>query len=69
MGHRELRAVDPRASLLKPMAVELCEDAESKHLLATLVAVEAACQRHSRLIRPRARYTGRFVGTRNKPAA
>jgi citrate synthase len=121
MGHREYRTVDPRAKILKPMAVELCQDAESKNLLATLVAVEEACQREfadkgkeiwanvefykgavfhslgipahyftamfamsrvygyiahflefrrdSRLIRPRARYTGPVVGTRSKSAA
>ncbi|MEH6583936.1 MAG: citrate/2-methylcitrate synthase [Halioglobus sp.] len=45
MGHREYRTVDPRARILKPMAVELCQDTESKALLATLVAVEEACQR------------------------
>ncbi len=45
MGHREYRTVDPRARILKPMAVELCQDEESKSLLATLVAVEDACQR------------------------
>jgi len=44
MGHREYRTVDPRAKILKPMAVELCQDKESKALLATLVAVEEACQ-------------------------
>ena len=44
MGHREYRTVDPRARILKPMAVELCQDVESKALLATLVAVEEACQ-------------------------
>lgn len=44
MGHREYRTVDPRARLLKPMAVSLCENLESKQLLATLVAVEEACQ-------------------------
>jgi len=44
MGHREYRTVDPRAKILKPMAVELCQDAQSKNLLATLVAVEEACQ-------------------------
>ncbi len=44
MGHREYRTVDPRAKILKPMAVELCDDADSKNLLATLVAVEEACQ-------------------------
>jgi len=45
MGHREYRTVDPRAKVLKPMAVDLCRDDESKNLLATLVAVEEACQR------------------------
>jgi citrate synthase len=121
MGHREYRTVDPRAKILKPMAVELCQDAESKNLLATLVAVEEACQREfaakdkeiwanvefykgavfhslgipthyftamfamsrvygyiahflefkndSRLIRPRARYTGPPVGKQNQSAA
>jgi len=121
MGHREYRTVDPRAKILKPMAVELCQDAESKNLLATLIAVEEACQREfadkgkeiwanvefykgavfhslgirsnyftamfamarvygyiahflefrrdSRLIRPRARYTGRAVSTQSKSAA
>ncbi|MFT5711142.1 MAG: citrate synthase [Halioglobus sp.] len=44
MGHREYRTVDPRAKILKPMAVELCQDEQSKALLATLVAVEDACQ-------------------------
>ena len=44
MGHREYRTVDPRAKILKPMAVELCRDDDSKDLLATLVAVEDACQ-------------------------
>ena len=121
MGHREYRTVDPRAKILKPMAVELCKDEESKNLLATLVAVEEACQREfankdkeiwanvefykgavfhslgistpnftamfamsrvygyiahflefrrdSRLIRPRARYTGPTVSPRKKSAA
>ncbi len=45
MGHREYRTVDPRAKILKPMAEALCQDGESRELLATLVAVEAACQR------------------------
>jgi citrate synthase len=44
MGHREYRTVDPRAKVLKPMAMELCQEGESKNLLATLVAVEEACQ-------------------------
>jgi len=121
MGHREYRTVDPRAKILKPMAVELCQDATSKNLLATLVAVEEACQKEfsakgkeiwanvefykgavfhslglpthyftsmfamariygyiahflefrkdSRLIRPRAAYTGLPVGERDKSAA
>jgi citrate synthase len=45
MGHREYRTVDPRAKILKPMAAELCQDEESRNLLATLMAVEEACQR------------------------
>lgn len=121
MGHREYRTVDPRAKILKPMAVELCQDEESKNLLATLVAVEEACQQEfagkgkeiwanvefykgavfhslgipthyftamfamsrvygyiahflefqqdSRLIRPRARYTGPAAGQCGKTAA
>ncbi len=121
MGHREYRTVDPRARILKPMAVELCQDEESKNLLATLVAVEEACQREfaakgkeiwanvefykgavfhslgipthyftamfamsrvygyvahflefqrdSRLIRPRARYTGPAVAKQSQSAA
>jgi citrate synthase len=121
MGHREYRTVDPRARLLKPMAMEMCQDEESKRLLATLVAVEEACQREfadkgkeiwanvefykgavfhslgipthyftamfamarvygyiahflefsrdSRLIRPRAQYTGPGIGERDKTAA
>ncbi|MEM8662427.1 MAG: citrate/2-methylcitrate synthase [Pseudomonadota bacterium] len=45
MGHREYRTVDPRASILKPMAIELCQDEEGRRLLMTLIAVEEACQR------------------------
>ncbi len=45
MGHREYRTVDPRAKILKPMAMELCQEGESRNLLMTLVAVEEACQR------------------------
>jgi citrate synthase len=44
MGHREYRQVDPRASLLKPMARAVCEGrADSAQLLATLEAIEASC--------------------------
>jgi citrate synthase len=46
MGHREYRTVDPRARILKPMAMALCGDRESSNLLGTLMAVEDACQRH-----------------------
>ncbi len=45
MGHREYRTVDPRAKILKPMALEMCQDAQSKRLVETLIAVEEACQR------------------------
>ncbi len=45
MGHREYRTVDPRAKILKPMAMELCRDPEARNLLDTLVAVEEACQK------------------------
>jgi citrate synthase len=121
MGHREYRTVDPRARILKPMAVELCQEGDSRNLLMTLVAVEEACQRafaeqdkeiwanvefykgavfhslgvpthfftsmfamsrvygyvahfleftkDSRLIRPRANYTGPQVGERDQSAA
>jgi citrate synthase len=44
MGHREYSTVDPRATLLKPLARSLCETRpESARLLATLEAIEAAC--------------------------
>lgn len=43
MGHREYRVVDPRARILKPMAIALCSEGEAKDLLDVLVAVEAAC--------------------------
>ena len=43
MGHREYRTVDPRATLLKPLARQLCQDGDSARLLATLEAIESAC--------------------------
>jgi citrate synthase len=43
MGHREYRTVDPRATLLKPLARQLCKNPESARLLSTLEAIEAAC--------------------------
>ncbi len=44
MGHREYKVVDPRAKILKPMALSLCEQGQGKELLEVLVSVEAACQ-------------------------
>lgn len=44
MGHREYKVVDPRATVLKPMAKSLCTDGEAGRLFDTLVAIEAACQ-------------------------
>lgn len=46
MGHREYKTLDPRAAILKPMAADLCNDADSRRLFDTLVAVEDACQQH-----------------------
>lgn len=46
MGHREYKVVDPRATLLKPMARELCQSAADRNLLLTLEAIEAACRKH-----------------------
>jgi citrate synthase len=43
MGHREYRVLDPRARILKPMAIALCKAGEAKRLIEILVAVEAAC--------------------------
>ena len=44
MGHREYRTLDPRAAILKPMALARCTEPNSRKLLDTLVAVEEACQ-------------------------
>ena len=44
MGHREYKTVDPRATLLKPMALALSENSDSKMLLDILVNVEQACR-------------------------
>ncbi|MGI9288439.1 MAG: citrate/2-methylcitrate synthase [Pseudomonadales bacterium] len=46
MGHREYKALDPRAAILKPMAADLCKDPDSKQLFKTLVAVEDSCQQY-----------------------
>lgn len=44
MGHREYKALDPRAAILKPMARQFCEGTEWENLMETLVAVEDTCQ-------------------------
>jgi citrate synthase len=41
MGHREYRTVDPRATILKPMAAELCRGTDSDRTYQTLAALEA----------------------------
>ena len=46
MGHREYKVVDPRATILKPMARELCCEAKDKNVLAILEAVEKSCRQH-----------------------
>ena len=40
MGHLEYRTVDPRALILKPMAIELCEGTNNKALCNTLAAID-----------------------------
>ena len=42
MGHREYRLVDPRAAILKPLAVELCTGTEFEQDLRLLLALESA---------------------------
>lgn len=44
MGHREYKVLDPRAKILKPMALELCDSGDAKVIFSTLVAVEDACR-------------------------
>jgi citrate synthase len=41
MGHREYRTVDPRATILKPMAAALCRNTDSDITYQTLAALEA----------------------------
>jgi citrate synthase len=41
MGHREYRTVDPRATILKPMAADLCRGTTSDITYQTLAAIEA----------------------------
>jgi citrate synthase len=43
MGHREYRTVDPRATLLKPLARQVCQSGDDARILDTLEAIEAAC--------------------------
>lgn len=42
MEHREYRTVDPRAVILKPMAVDLCSGTNDELLCNTLVAIDDA---------------------------
>ena len=49
MGHREYKVVDPRASVLKPMARRLCSEGENKNLLQILETVENLCRQHFEL--------------------
>ncbi|MEX1236929.1 MAG: citrate/2-methylcitrate synthase, partial [Pseudomonadales bacterium] len=42
MGHREYRKVDPRALILKPLAVQLCTGTPYQNHFDTLVALETA---------------------------
>jgi citrate synthase len=42
MGHREYRAVDPRARIIRAMAAKVAVDAEPRRLLAILSAVDEA---------------------------
>lgn len=42
MGHREYRVVDPRANILKPLAVELCSGTKYEKDLQLLLALETA---------------------------
>lgn len=42
MGHREYRVVDPRAKVIKRMALQIATDPHLRHVLDTLIAVEAA---------------------------
>lgn len=46
MGHREYKVVDPRSTILKPMARKLCQEPQDKNLLVTLEAVEKCCRQH-----------------------
>ncbi len=46
IGHREYQVIDPRATLLKPLASALCEaNAEHARLFRTLVAIDDSCRR------------------------
>ena len=45
MGHRVYRVVDPRASILKPLAKSLCADTPFQSLYETFEAVENIMER------------------------
>jgi citrate synthase len=42
MGHREYRVLDPRARIIKALALEIATQSAHRHLLDTLSAVEEA---------------------------
>ncbi|MCR8923482.1 citrate/2-methylcitrate synthase [Dasania sp. GY-MA-18] len=44
MGHREYKVVDPRAKILKPLAMSHCEDDDAESLLNILIRVEEVCR-------------------------
>lgn len=48
MGHREYRAVDPRAQIIRAMAAKVAVDAEPRRLLAILSAVDEAFTEYTR---------------------
>lgn len=48
MGHREYRAVDPRARIIRAMAAKVAVEAEPRRLLAILAAVDEAFTEQTR---------------------
>ena len=50
MGYREYRTVDPRALILKSIAIELCEGTDNKALGNTLAAIDVQMNQSSFII-------------------
>jgi citrate synthase len=44
MGHREYKVVDPRAKILKPLAIAHCEDNKALNILNILIRIEEVCR-------------------------